>query len=85
MFRARFPELPDVRGERNWSGPISMSLDFLPSIGRTGKGENLYFAIGCAGHGVAMMSHLGTQLAGMVLRGEPGPTALTTLPHPAAS
>ena len=31
MFRSRFPELPDVRVERNWSGPIAMSLDFLPS------------------------------------------------------
>ncbi len=78
MFRARFPELSDVAVERTWSGPISISLDFLPSIGRTGKGENIYYAIGCAGHGVAMMSHLGTQLAGMVLRGEPGPAALTT-------
>jgi len=78
MFRARFPELPDVAVERYWSGPIAISLDFLPSIGRTGKGDNIYYAIGCAGHGVAMMSHLGTRLAGMVLRGEPGPAALTT-------
>jgi gamma-glutamylputrescine oxidase len=78
MFRSRFPELTDVRIERNWSGAISMSLDFLPQTGRTGKGENLFYAIGCAGHGVAMMSHLGTQLAGMVLRGEPGPTALAS-------
>jgi gamma-glutamylputrescine oxidase len=35
------------------------------------------YAIGCAGHGVAMMS-LGAQPAGMVLHGEPGPGALTT-------
>ena len=78
MFHARFPELPDLVVERTWSGPIAISLDFLPSIGRTGSGDNIFYAIGCAGHGVAMMSHLGTQLAGMVLRGEPGPTALTT-------
>ena len=78
MFRSRFPELEEVAVERTWSGPISISLDFLPSIGRTGKGQNIYYAIGCAGHGVAMMSHLGAQLAGMVLHGEPGPAALTT-------
>jgi glycine/D-amino acid oxidase-like deaminating enzyme len=78
MFRARFPELSDLAVERYWSGPIAISLDFLPSIGRTGRGDNIYYAIGCAGHGVAMMSHLGTQLAGMVLRSEPGPAALTT-------
>jgi len=78
MFNARFPELGAVRVERCWSGPIALSLDFLPSIGRTGSYQNLLYAIGCAGHGVGMMSLLGTKLAGMVLRGEPGPEPLTT-------
>jgi gamma-glutamylputrescine oxidase len=77
MFRSRFPELPDVPVERNWSGPIAMSLDFLPSIGRTGKSGKIVYSLGYAGHGVAMASHLGTLAAGMVLRGEPGPGALT--------
>jgi glycine/D-amino acid oxidase-like deaminating enzyme len=77
MFRSRFPELSDVAVERCWSGPIALSLDFLPSIGRTGRSERILYAIGCAGHGVAMMSHLGTRLAAMALRGEPGPPALT--------
>jgi glycine/D-amino acid oxidase-like deaminating enzyme len=78
MFRSRFPELAEVAVERTWSGPISISLDFLPSIGRTGQAKNIHYALGCAGHGVAMMSHLGAKLAGMVLRGEPGPEALVT-------
>jgi gamma-glutamylputrescine oxidase len=77
MFRSRFPELPDVAIERNWSGPIAISLDFLPSIGRTGKAGKIVHSIGYAGHGVAMASHLGTLAAGMVLRGEPGPSVLT--------
>jgi gamma-glutamylputrescine oxidase len=77
MFRSRFPELADVAVKRCWSGPIALSLDFLPSVGRTGKNNRILYAIGCAGHGVAMMSHLGTKLAAMALRGEPGPAVLT--------
>jgi gamma-glutamylputrescine oxidase len=78
MFRSRFGELPDVRVERNWSGPIAMALDFLPCIGRTGRSGKIVYSLGYAGHGVAMASHLGTQAAGMVLRGEPGPVALVS-------
>ena len=78
MFHSRFPELPSVRVERCWSGPIALSLDFLPSIGRTGSADNVLYAIGCAGHGVGMMSLLGTKLAGMVLRGEDGPEPLVS-------
>ena len=78
MFHSRFPELAEVALDRCWSGPIALSLDFLPSIGRTGKDDSLFYAIGCAGHGVAMMSLLGTKLAGMVLRGEPGPEPLVS-------
>ena len=40
MFRARFPELADVAVERCWSGPIAMTLDFLPAIGRSGRHDN---------------------------------------------
>jgi gamma-glutamylputrescine oxidase len=54
-----------------------LALDFLPSIGRTGKTGKIVYSLGYAGHGVAMASHLGTVAAGMVLRGEPGPAALT--------
>ena len=76
MFHSRFPELEDVEVERCWSGPIALSLDFLPSIGRTGKGERILYAVGCAGHGVAMMSFLGNRLAAMAMRDEPAPPAL---------
>ena len=76
MFRARFPELADVAVARYWSGPIAMALDFLPCIGRTGKNDRVVYSLGYAGHGVAMASHLGTVVAGMVLRGEPGPAPL---------
>jgi gamma-glutamylputrescine oxidase len=72
MFRARFPELPDVAVERCWSGPIAMTLDFLPAIGRSGRHENVLFGIGYNGHGVAQASYVGTLLAKMASGEDPG-------------
>jgi gamma-glutamylputrescine oxidase len=72
MFRARFPELPDVAVERCWSGPIAMTLDFLPAIDRSGRHENVLFGIGYNGHGVAQASYVGTLLAKMASGEDPG-------------
>ncbi|MBW2418840.1 MAG: FAD-dependent oxidoreductase [Deltaproteobacteria bacterium] len=73
VFRERFPELPDVRVERHWGGPIFMSLDFLPRVGRGGRHQNLLHAIGWAGHGVAQASYAGVMLADLLCeRAGPG-------------
>ena len=72
MFRARFPELADVAVERCWSGPIAMTLDFLPAIGRSGRHDNVLFGIGYNGHGVAQASYVGTLLAKMASGEDPG-------------
>jgi glycine/D-amino acid oxidase-like deaminating enzyme len=72
MFRTRFPELSDVAVERCWSGPIGMTLDFLPAIGRTGRHDNVLFGIGYNGHGVAQASYVGTLLAKMANGEDPG-------------
>ncbi len=72
MFRARFPELAEVAVERCWSGPIAMTLDFLPAIGRGGRHDNVLFGIGYNGHGVAQASYVGTLLAKMASGEDPG-------------
>jgi len=72
MFRGRFPELAEVAVERCWSGPIAMTLDFLPAIGRTGRHKNILFGIGYNGHGVAQASYVGTLLAKMASGEDPG-------------
>jgi gamma-glutamylputrescine oxidase len=72
MFRTRFPELSDVAVERCWSGPIAMTLDFLPAIGRGGKHRNVLFGIGYNGHGIAQASYVGTLLAKMANGQDPG-------------
>jgi glycine/D-amino acid oxidase-like deaminating enzyme len=72
MFRARFPELADVAVERCWSGPIAMTLDFLPAVGRSGRHDNVLFGIGYNGHGVAQASYVGSLLAKMASGEDPG-------------
>jgi glycine/D-amino acid oxidase-like deaminating enzyme len=72
MFRGRFPELANVAVERCWSGPIAMTLDFLPAVGRGGRHDNVLFGIGYNGHGVAQASYVGTLLAKMASGEDPG-------------
>jgi glycine/D-amino acid oxidase-like deaminating enzyme len=72
MFRTRFPELADVAVERCWSGPIAMTLDFLPVIGRGGGQDNVLFGTGYNGHGLAQASYVGTLLARMASGEDPG-------------
>jgi glycine/D-amino acid oxidase-like deaminating enzyme len=72
MFRDRFPELDDVAIERHWSGPIAITLDFLPAMGCTGRHRNLFYAAGYSGHGVALASYAGTALADWIV-GREGP------------
>jgi glycine/D-amino acid oxidase-like deaminating enzyme len=73
LFRARFPELADVRVSDHWGGPIYLSLDFLPVVGRTGRERNLVHSLAYAGHGLAMASYAGEMIADLILeRDGPG-------------
>ena len=66
-FRDRFPELGDVPIAHFWGGWIGMTLHFLPALGRTGPGRDIYYAIGYNGHGVAAASAMGPILADFIL------------------
>jgi glycine/D-amino acid oxidase-like deaminating enzyme len=69
-FAERFPELRDVRVTHHWGGPIALSLDFLPVVGRRGP---LVHSIGYAGHGLALASYAGEMVADLILeRDGPG-------------
>ncbi len=76
MFRDRFPELRDLALERFWSGPIAITLDFLPAIGRSRRHPGLLYSVGYAGHGVALASYAGHRLAEMALGENLGPAEL---------
>jgi glycine/D-amino acid oxidase-like deaminating enzyme len=68
-FRRRFPELMDVRVADHWGGPIFLSLDFLPVVGRRGQ---VVHAIGYAGHGIPLASYAGEMIADLIC-GRDGP------------
>ncbi len=73
LFHQRFPELADVAVSDHWGGPIFLSLDFLPVVGRAGRRRNLLYSLAYAGHGVAMASYAGEMIADLILeRDGPG-------------
>jgi glycine/D-amino acid oxidase-like deaminating enzyme len=65
-FRDRFPELGDVSIAHFWGGWIGMTLHFLPALGRTGAGRNIYYAVGYNGHGVAGATAMGPILTDFI-------------------
>lgn len=71
-FRDRFPALAHVEVTDVWTGPIAFALDFLPWVGRMGRFDNVLYAAGWAGHGVALASYAGPMLVDL-LHGGDGP------------
>lgn len=71
-FRQRFPELSGLPIDRHWGGPIYLSLDFLPVVGRRGKRGSIFHSVAYAGHGVALASYAGEMVADL-LGGRAGP------------
>jgi glycine/D-amino acid oxidase-like deaminating enzyme len=57
-----FPVLRGIRVDHRWGGAFSVTSDSTPQIGTLDGGGAVY-AIGCAGHGVAM-----TQMNGRIIR-----------------
>lgn len=57
-----FPFLKGIKLTHQWGGRIGITLDFLPSIGRTGRHQNIYYSMGYNGHGLTF-----SQLAGKML------------------
>jgi glycine/D-amino acid oxidase-like deaminating enzyme len=56
----RFPQLKGTKITHAWTGNVAFTLDELPHMG---KFENLHYALGCNGSGIAMMTYLGQQTA----------------------
>ena len=71
-----FPELKEAKIEYAWSGNICLTRDFFP---RAGQHDGLYYALGYGGHGVAMATYLGGQLAN-IMCGAPGKNPFKDLP-----
>ena len=59
-----FPQLRGVAIEFVWSGNVCFTRDLLPRAGRL---NGIHYALGYAGHGVAMASYLGDAVADVIL------------------
>jgi glycine/D-amino acid oxidase-like deaminating enzyme len=59
-----FPELAGIPIDFAWSGNVCVTRDLLPRAGRL---EGLHYALGYAGHGVALATFLGHLVARRIL------------------
>jgi glycine/D-amino acid oxidase-like deaminating enzyme len=55
-----YPQLRDTRVEYAWGGTLDFCFDIMPHAGQL---EGVYFALGYAGHGVAMATWQGQKMA----------------------
>jgi glycine/D-amino acid oxidase-like deaminating enzyme len=62
-----FPCLEGVTITHRWCGPVAVTWRRTPIVGRTGKAENLYYALGYTGMGVSLGTLCGRALADLVL------------------
>jgi glycine/D-amino acid oxidase-like deaminating enzyme len=59
-----YPQLQPASVEYAWGGTLDFAFDLMPHVGRL---DGVWFALGYAGHGVALATYLGTTLADLVL------------------
>ena len=78
---AVYPQLRDVSIEYVWGGTLGFTFDLMPHIGEM---DGLYYALGYAGHGVAMATYLGTTVAVALLEGGFKEHAFASAPFPGA-
>lgn len=64
-----FPYLSDYEIAYAWSGPLAMSLDWMPHIGCI---DGVHYAGGYSGQGAALAVYLGREVALMVCGQQPG-------------
>jgi gamma-glutamylputrescine oxidase len=76
---AVFPELEAVETEMAWSGRIGITVNRIPHFGSLD--ENVFFAQGFSGQGVALTGLAGTVLANHVMGDSRLFTLLAKIPH----
>jgi glycine/D-amino acid oxidase-like deaminating enzyme len=59
-----YPQLSDARVEYVWGGTLDFAFDMMPHAGQL---EGIYYAVGYAGHGVAMATYQGQKIAELMV------------------
>ena len=75
-----YPQLRDAAVDYVWGGTLDFCFDTMPHAGQL---NGMYHAVGYAGHGVAMATYLGAQLAAQIL-GQPSENPYEGIPFPGA-
>jgi glycine/D-amino acid oxidase-like deaminating enzyme len=62
-----YPQLRDTKVEYVWGGTLDFCFDIMPHAGQV---DGIYFAVGYAGHGVAMATWQGQRMAEWIADGK---------------
>jgi glycine/D-amino acid oxidase-like deaminating enzyme len=66
-----FPSLAGLSVARAWGGWIAITASWLSVAGRVE--DNVYYSIGCNGHGLCQAPYLGSLIADLIVDGHPHP------------
>ena len=80
-MRRVYPQLRDVKIEYVWGGTLDFCFDTMPHAGQI---DGIHYALGYAGHGVAMASYLGAKMAEKMCGGGEDDIPFTVIPFPGA-
>jgi glycine/D-amino acid oxidase-like deaminating enzyme len=75
-----FPQLRDTKVEHAWGGTLDFCFDTMP---HAGEFDGIHYALGYAGHGVAMATYLGAKVAENIC-GSSDETPYAAIPFPGA-
>jgi glycine/D-amino acid oxidase-like deaminating enzyme len=75
-----YPQLRDTKVEFVWGGTLDFAFDIMPHAGQI---DGMYYAVGYAGHGVAMATYQGLLMARRIA-GEKPDNPLEGIPFPGA-
>jgi glycine/D-amino acid oxidase-like deaminating enzyme len=63
-----YPQLRDAKIEYVWGGTLDFAFDIMPHAGQL---DGMYYAVGYAGHGVAMATYQGQKMAELIAGDKP--------------
>ena len=75
-----YPQLRDARVEYVWGGTLDFAFDIMPHAGQL---DGIYYALGYAGHGVAMATWQGQKIAEL-MAGDKPENPFVDIPFPGA-
>lgn len=76
-----YPQLRGVKVEYAWGGTLDFAFDMMTHVGEE---DGIFYALGYAGHGVAMGTYLGKTVAEAMLAGNIKDHPFAQIPFPSA-